>query len=151
MQQLRRGGGGGRGHPRCYRPRPATHAEHGVSSSIASSASRVPLPLPPTAVNSSGFQIRIDSKMAPRRYYIIMNAPRLFLPSFPFVTPRGLFCPNYVEGRLTREGVRRARSPKYGRAGGQSSLSLLGDEGGEDREGTEGEQGRKASPRGTRS
>ena len=51
----------------------ATHAERGVSSGIASSAGRaLPLPLPPNAVNSSGFQIRIDSKMAARRYYFMI-------------------------------------------------------------------------------
>ena len=42
--------------------------------------------------------------------------PSLLLPPFHFVTPRGLFCPNYVEGRLTREGSGEHAAPQYGGA-----------------------------------
>ena len=67
---------------------PATHAEHGVSSIASHAAAHPSLPrrLPPGAVNSLGFQTRMDSKMAALRDYVIMNAPRSFPPpsSLPF-------------------------------------------------------------------
>ena len=43
-----------------------------------------------------------------------MHQDPFLLPPFHFVTPRGLFCPNYVEGRLTREGSGEHAAPKYG-------------------------------------
>ena len=59
--------------------------------------------------------------------------PSLLLPPFHFVTPRGLFCPNYVEGRLTREGSGEHAAPQYGgRMDASTSLNLArrGDRGG---------------------
>ena len=43
-----------------------------------------------------------------------MHQDPFLLPPFHFVTPRGLFCPNYVEGRLTREGSGEHAAPQYG-------------------------------------
>ena len=87
MQQLRRG----RGHPASSRPRPRPPTRSMASAALPRTPPRTPpsprrLPLLPGAVNSPGFQTRVDSKMAALRDYVIMNAPRSFPPpsSLPF-------------------------------------------------------------------
>ena len=85
MQQLRRR----RGHPtpptepRLLQPHGHGHPRRKQRQQQHCLVGRIPLP--PNAVNSSGFQMRIDSsEMAARRYHDIMNALKSVLLSLPF-------------------------------------------------------------------